>query len=615
MTRHAIVVGFPYPSRYLADLMNQHAKNWRLKAYRNSRIGLMRALWALRSADALISFGGPGPNTALALAAHQRGVPLIVIWAGTDVLAAEGNPFELEVTKRDASADLAVAPWLASELRTLGVPATYQPIIAADTAPVIAPFPKRFTVLTYLPAPRRTFYGEDKVYAIARALKEARFLVVGGGGRNPSAPPNVEFLGWIGDTTRIIDASCVLLRLPDHDGQSMMVLEAMSRGRHVVWTHDIPGVSVAEGAAEALDVLSELDSRHLAGTLDFNTGGRDYVSKHCSRSDVAASFEACLDRATTRRNFRLYSQRKRVAISGYGLFCADVAKHIERLNPEWEAQILRPTSRLQVLTSLLNLARSDVWYSIGSPVGPRPMQYCAQLLKIPRVLHWVGSDIELARSDADVRRAVQRSKAHNLAEVEWTARELEEVGLQSDILPLPARHQGGGVMPLPERFTIMLYLPKVRPEFYGMHEYQRLLAELNRQDIRVYVVGGGSLSTPHSAEVINCGWRSDLSDIYQQSTLLIRYTPHDGLALMVLEALSFGRHAIWTRPFPFVNQVNAYDRLSMVVRGLLKKHQQGTLQAQYVAAEMVRERYSAERCVGDILSAFDLARKNGINAA
>jgi hypothetical protein len=615
VTRKGVVVGFPYPSRYLAGLMNEHSRRWRLRAFPSTRPGLMHALWDLRNADALISFGGPGPNAALSLAAHRRRVPLIVIWAGTDVLAAETSPFDLEVTKRDTSADVAVSPWLADELRSIGVPAVYQPVISADVAPVVAPFPKRFTVLTYLPAPRRTFYGEDRVYAIAREMKNARFLVVGSGARNPNAPPNVEFLGQVEDVNPVVDVSSVLLRLPQHDGQSMMVLEAMSRGRHVVWTYQIPGVRTVKTTEDALEALVHLQSLHRDGNLEFNTAGRDYVAQNCARAEVAASFESCLDRTMPRRAIATNGHRKRVAISGFGLFCAEVAKNIERLHPDWEAQILRPTSRIEVLTALLHLCSTDIWYSIGSPIESRWMHYAAQLLHIPRVMHWVGSDIESARSDEKLRQAILSAKAMHLTEIDWTARELADLGLASRIVPLPTRHQGGGVKPLPERFTIMLYLPKSRSEFYGRHAYERLLHDVAPAAPRVFVVGGGTLSAPHSVEIVNCGWRSDLREIYEQSTLLIRCTPHDGLALMVVEALSFGRHVIWSKPFPYVTEISTYEQVLSAVRDLLSRHDRGALHAQYNAAEMVRERYATDRCVREILAVFDDARERRISAA
>ncbi|MBV8655681.1 MAG: hypothetical protein JO160_06505, partial [Candidatus Eremiobacteraeota bacterium] len=122
-SRYAVVVGFDYHIRYLARVLNAHSRRWRVEAFPGTRAGIMAALWALRRADVLISFGGPGPSVALAEVAHARSIPVLVIWAGSDVLMAAQDPFELAVTKRRGYDNVAVAPWLVDELQTLGISA------------------------------------------------------------------------------------------------------------------------------------------------------------------------------------------------------------------------------------------------------------------------------------------------------------------------------------------------------------------------------------------------------------------------------------------------------------------------------------------------------------
>lgn len=606
--RRAVVVGFDYFARYLSQLVNEHANDWRLEFFSGTRIGMMRALVRLRGADALIAFGGPSPNAALALSARSKQIPVIVFWAGTDLLVAANNPFELEVAKQYVSADITGAPWLSEELRRLGISARYQPIIGVDAPADVEPLPERFTVLAYLPAPRRSFYGDERVYGIARAMPEVRFIVVGTGAQDRKAPANVEFRGFVKDMNRVIDASTVLLRLPEHDGPAMMVLEALARGRHAVWTHEFPGVFNVEETGQALSVLRSLQECHESGRLEPNYVGKGYVEQHCSRARIALSVESVLTEIVRSGSRRSPRPRYRVAISGYGLFCADVARNIERLHPEWEAQILRQGSRVETLSALFHLGRAQVWYTIGSPHGSRWMRYCAKVFGIPRVTHWVGSDIESARVDAVLRRAVQASRATHLAEVDWTVTELRELGFEAKTAPLPVRHENGGVKPLPARFSILVYVPPTRAEFYGLRAYERLFEELRNEEVVVHVVGGGSARAPAGIELVNHGWCSNLREIYEHTSVLVRCTPHDGLALMVIEALSFGRRVIWSRPFPHVTHVATHSELITAVQKLLEDHKRGALFADYAAAEMVRERYATDRCVNDIVSVFDSAR-------
>jgi hypothetical protein len=607
--RRAIVVGFDYYARYLSKLINEYSERWRLQAFPSSRSGLVQALWSLRNADVLISFGGPGPSIALSEAAGMRHIPVIVIWAGSDVLTAAETPFDLAVIKRRGFTNFADGPWLVDELRDIGITADYRPVTAVDASQPVAPFPRDFRVLTYLPEPRRRFYGEERVYALARRMPNVEFLVIGPGTRNPDAPTNVTFCGYVQEVWRRIDSATVLLRLPEHDGKSMLVLETLARARHVVWTHEFPGVHAVCETGEAHAALQTLYEKHRNGTLLLNAAGRNHVRDHFSRPGIAARFESDLDEVVASHGRPRNGKTLQVAISGLGLFSAEVAKEAERLHPEWKTTVLCTNSRAEVAAALLALTRSDVWYSIGSPLTDRWVALCARLLRKPHVIHWVGSDIELLKNSPTLRKRLRSPAIKHLAEVSWSAQELQRLGLTSEIVPLPLRHHGGGgVKPLPGRFTILLYLPKARAEFYGKRECESLLEEFATEAPRVLIVGGGHLRVPSTVEVANLGWRDNLRHIYEQTTVLIRLTPHDGLSLMVLEALSFGRYVMWSKPFPYALHVRSRPDLVKGLRSLFKRHRRGELFPQYTAAEMVLREYTTERAVDQIRRSWESVR-------
>jgi hypothetical protein len=608
-TRRAVVVGFDYHAKYLARVLNEHSKRWRLRAFPSSRRGVLGALWALRRCDVLISFGGPSPSVVLAEAAHAAGIPVLVVWAGSDVTIAAQNPFDLAVTKRHGYDNVAVAPWLVDELNEIGIKAKTLAVGAVKTVDKISPLPKVFRVLTYLPEPRREFYGAKRVYDLARRLPGARFTVLGPGNADHNAPDNVTFAGHVHDVPARIDASTVLLRLTDHDGASVLVLETLARGRHVVWTHGYPGVRVANDADQAFAVLSDLYEKHRQGTLEPNFTGLTFVQQHFSPEDVANKFEAHLNSLVDARPAHRNGHRDRkVAISGLGLFSAEVAKHVERRGGQWKPTILSTNSRVEVLASLFTLLRSDLWYSIGSPVTDRWVYLFARLLRKPRVIHWVGSDIEYFRKTTELHKQFRSGAIKHLTEVTWTADELRDLGLSSEIVPLPLRHYSGAIKPLPKRFTILLYLPKTRPEFYGKREYERMLRHFASSNIRVFVVGGARLEAPDGVEVHNLGWRDDLRAIFEEVTVLIRLTPRDGLSLMVLEALSFGRYVMWSKPFPYAIQIRSRLDLVDSVQALLDRHNAGALEPQLEAAEMIRAEYSSEQVVDKILAAWENVR-------
>ena len=359
--RTGVVVGFEYYGRFLAGLVNEHSDSWELSYFGASKLDTVRSIFAL-SASVLITFGGPSPNAALVEMARRRGVPVIVIWAGTDVIAAQKEPQLLELIKRFGFTNLSDGPWLVDELAALGIDATYVPVTAIEPAQTLAPLPQTFRILTYLPEPRRAFYGEKIVYAIARAFPQVPFTVVGRGERSSIAPPNVTFTGHIDSMPSQIDASTVLLRMPQHDGKSMLVLEALARGRHVIWTYDFPGVVHAAREIDAVEVLREMLALHERGELGLNRVGYEFVRTNFGRATLAQGFIEQLERAAPRG--LTFAAQNRVAISGLSLFAAHVTKSLQEHRIGWVPHTLRTASRLEVLTSMWSLV--DRTYGIRS---------------------------------------------------------------------------------------------------------------------------------------------------------------------------------------------------------------------------------------------------------
>jgi hypothetical protein len=603
--RKAVVVGFEYYGRFLARLLNEHSQRWHLEYFPGRRLAMIRAMVAMLSADALVTFGGPAPNVALLELARRRKIPVIVIWAGTDVLVAKDDPHMLELIKNYKLTNVSDGPWLVDELRALGIESTYVPVTAVTPPAQPAPLPSTFRVLACLPEPRRPFYGERAVYDIARAFPDVPFTVIGAGKPNPIAPANVEFTGFVDDVAARIDESTVVLRMPQHDGKSMLVLEALARGRHVLWNYDFPGVVHTERTLDAIAALRGLREMHDAGTLDVNRAGFDYVSKTFAREVLAAGFVQQLEEAKPVETNEGASLR--VAVSGLTLFAAQIVKIMHAYPMRWRPEILRVSARLEVLTSILNIVNADVWYSIGAPIGDRWLHLAARLMRKPRVIHWVGTDITTLYRHPSLIRLCQRPGIENLAEVDWTIEALRKLGISATLAPLPPGVVTTAPPPLPEKFTVLLYLPRTRGEFYGRAEYERLMRAFARDDVRFIVVGGGEFYAPPEADVQRLGWVSSLADVYAHTSALVRFTRSDGLSIMVLEALTHARHVLWSQDFPYTTLVSSYADVEIEIRRLYDLHRSGDLAPQLEAAAYIAETYDTRRCLERIATAWDRA--------
>jgi hypothetical protein len=208
--------------------------------------------------------------------------PVAVHWVGTDVLlareAAERGQLAASVVRRPVH--LCDAPWLVDELAELGVQAEHLPLPVPGIAEP-APLPAEFHVLLYLPVDAfdREVFDMDALLHLPAALPGVRFTLI------PSPPetlpgplpPNLRALDWVDDVDALYHDITAMVRLTSHDGMSFMAVEAMSRGRYVLWTHTVPGVTKVEGFDGTLAALTALHEAHNAGKLDLNREGIGFV--------------------------------------------------------------------------------------------------------------------------------------------------------------------------------------------------------------------------------------------------------------------------------------------------------------------------------------------------
>jgi len=605
--RIAAVVGFKHQVDAFCQQMNAHATAWKFVSF-DARSPLLLAPLRLRNVDVLIRLAGPGPHPLLLATAEALRIPVFVVWVGTDVERLRDHTFKVPHARRTRLAHLAIAPWLVDELRQVGVDAQYVPILGVTPSPREIPR-ETFEVLSYLPEPRRSFYGRSHVYEVARQLPHTLFNVVGAGEADPSAPRNVRFHGWLKSVGPLLDQCSVLLRVPDHDGMSFMVLEALARGRYVLWKQPLQGVIQVTTPDDSLRALRELETRWAARSLDYNKPGVDFIATHYEERRVAHGVERFIQQTVEDA-----SSQRQIAITGFDLFCTDVANLNNRMRTGWNAQVVQFDSKYGTVGSLCDVAKSDVWYTIGM-LGTQPtMRLFASLTKKPRVMHWVGTDIEVARRKLDLIRPLRRRSVTHLTEIEWEADELRALGIEANIAPLPPRFLSTDpVPPLPSTFTVLAYLPESRTEYYGKRELEQVIRVFRGRQVKFLIVGGGRVEAPAGADLENLGWLFSLKDTYANSSALLRFTPRDGLSLMVLEALAFGRHVLWSKQFPFVRQVLTIDQIIDAIEGLLTLHERGQLQPQLEAVDYVRRAYSREKCIEKIVSFWELARKGASN--
>lgn len=165
---------------------------------------------------------------------------------------------------------------------------------------------------------------------------------------------------------------------------------------------------------------------------------------------------------------------------------------------------------------------------------------------------WVGSDVLTCLQDGRGReraRKLDKFVSKNVAVSPHLVTELESIGINAVVVPsiveprlIPGNSWEGA---LPNR--ILAYLPADRPEFYGESVVRQTI--IANPDFEFVIVGDTEHRLARLPNVQSLGW-TDMNAVYPKIGCLLRITKHDGMPRMVLEALLWGRHVIYSWPFP-----------------------------------------------------------------
>jgi hypothetical protein len=214
---------------------------------------------------------------------------IVMLWSGSDVLYAQQ---ELQAGIRfpiiGETVHWAVSPWVAEEVRGLGLPCEY---VQASFVNVVArpkPLPKKFSVLVFVRSVSKAdLYGWDRILEVAERLPHIEFHLCGlPDGEALATPSNMTVHKWMHDLTPLLEETTVVYRPVRHDGLSFTVLEALSHGRHVLYSYPHEGCIQVTSTAMAVNELERLRACDEEGTLPLNELGRNCIAREYAPEKV-----------------------------------------------------------------------------------------------------------------------------------------------------------------------------------------------------------------------------------------------------------------------------------------------------------------------------------------
>lgn len=177
-------------------------------------------------------------------------------------------------------------------------------------------------------------------------------------------------------------------------------------------------------------------------------------------------------------------------------------------------------------------------------------------------LWWIGSDVWHITKDPYTIRSqtsktrrqryidcIKKLKVRHLVVSEKCKNELATVGINAEVLTLVPDVTKIGKLPLPEKYTVAVYMPSRKTEFYHWRDIKNI-ARLC-PDVK-FIVYGNKRTIPTSGikNIELRGWVKDTRKIFQDCNCLLRLLDHDGYSKSVIEAVCHDRYVISNQPYP-----------------------------------------------------------------
>ena len=258
-----LVNGLPlFSKRLVKDLNSLDKKNTYVFAdtYYSSWQKI-RFLFLLPFCRVVISFNGVSDNSGSLNWVLRLKKKMIMQWQGTDVLLAVERFENGTIQKKyiENCTHFTDAPWLKDELKDIVSSVRILNFKHLEFQQNSQPY-KEISVLSYMGQGRENFYGFQQFKSAAEKFPTIRFHIIGSNGKGLESLPNITFHGWVSEVEvkkRMIETP-IFVRLVDHDGNSISVIEALGNGCEVIWSYPNEKCFLAKTGDELAQSISEI---------------------------------------------------------------------------------------------------------------------------------------------------------------------------------------------------------------------------------------------------------------------------------------------------------------------------------------------------------------------
>jgi hypothetical protein len=258
-----IIVGLPLFAKKMALDLSEIDKSKTYLAFDTyySLKDKILFFFTLPFSSLVISFNGVTDKSGTIEWVLRLKKKLIFQWMGTDALLAMERFKDGSIYRKyiDYATNFVDSPWQQDEVKSINLPIHIVPFKYGRELTPLKHYPK-MAIFTYVAESRMVFYGWEKIKFAAQKFPLIEFRVSGLKSVTEDYPSNIKLLGWLKseEMDKEIVTAPIFLRMTDHDGFSVTVIEALSVGAEVIWTHPSECIHWVKNEIELVNKIEEL---------------------------------------------------------------------------------------------------------------------------------------------------------------------------------------------------------------------------------------------------------------------------------------------------------------------------------------------------------------------